>query len=164
MNSDIRAIVSAFRAVCQDLGVTPELTAATQAQQIREYIDLRRTYTPLEITAPKSDVFYPEGWSNHDEQIWIDWLNDRFSLDVWCKQVLYRALGTHMTFWDEGVSYELHTLLPWWIQRSTTIVDEFDATPLMEEEIGGSSYSKIDPYIAEHGTAKQRRDAMAGRH
>ncbi len=162
MESDIVAIVKAFRATCQDLDVSPEMTLATQARQIHEYVDLRYTHTPLEIPSPNTEVFYPEGWSNRDEQVWLEWLNDRFSLDVWRKRVIYRAIGTHMTFWDEGVSDELQTLLPWWIQRSTDIVDEYDATPLLEESSNG--YSKIDPYIAEHGTAKQRRDAMAGRH
>jgi hypothetical protein len=164
MESDIVAIVKAFRAVCQDLDVAPEMPIGAQVQQILEYVDLRRMHTAMDLI-PKTPVHYPEDWSNRDEQIWIEWLNDRFSIDVWQKEVIYRALGSHMPFWDDWISDELQGLLPWWVQRSTAIVDEYDATPLAEESLGGSnSYSRVDPYIAEHGTAKQRRDAMAGRH
>lgn len=156
------AIVKAFRDVVQDLGAAPEMSIGAQVQQILEYVDLRRVHTAMDLV-PKAHVHYPEGWTDRDEQIWIEWLNDRFSVDVWQKNVIYRALGSHMPFWDDWISDELHGFLPWWIQRSTAIVDDYDMTPL-EEESSGSTYSKVDPYIAEHGSAKQRRDAMAGRH
>jgi hypothetical protein len=82
-------------------------------------------------------------------------------LEDWQKEIIEPVFGTNERMWEVtcfGWRDELFCFLPWWVKRS--IVPEL----LSEEGTGEDSEdrSKIDPYLMEHGTAKQRRAMMKG--
>ena len=61
----------------------------------------------------------------------------------------------------DGWREELIQFLPFWIQRSRAIVEAFDATPLNPaDEKAGEKAEKIDPYLLEHGSSRQKKDAL----
>jgi hypothetical protein len=51
----------------------------------------------------------------------------------------------------EGWRWEIHQFLPWWIKRSTELVEVYESEE--EEE------QTVDAYILDHGSAKQKRAA-----
>jgi hypothetical protein len=57
----------------------------------------------------------------------------------------------------EGWRLELVHFFPWWIQRSFAIVDKYNPAPL---DMDNEEDNRVDSYIIDHGSAKQKRAAL----
>lgn len=143
-------------------GAEPELKTVTKlAAQIVVFVQLRHRARFLDISNPTHHRIVPEEWTAHEEAVWRDWIQRRFTLEDWRTAVLYPVFGTGARQWEDripGWRDELFLLLPWWIRRSRWIVEENDPTPLeepVEEDLFRTS--KIDPYLLEHGGGGRRR-------
>lgn len=143
-------------------GVTPELSDEKLTRQLVSYVGMRQRHRWHEISVPQHTCTKPAGWSPDNEQIWQDWLTDTFTLEDW-RTLLYRVFGTDDRFWEasvEGWRDEVFSFMPYWVQRSPKIVAAYDPRSQDELDEADEPESKIDTYILEHGTAKQRRAAL----
>jgi len=158
---DAVAIVRRFMRYIGSHGAAMELDPRRMVTQILQFIALRKKSYFLEISTPLFDPLEPEGWSKYEEDIWQEWIHYTFTLDSWNEQVMNPIFGSDIRLWEANIvgwREELFHFLPWWIQRSVTIVAKFDPTPLselVEEEI-----SSLDPYLLEHGSSRQKRNAF----
>ena len=113
-------------------------------------------------------VVCPLDWTEYEERLWRDWIEQNFPYESWEDEVLYPLFGTSSEPWEESVPGwrdELHQFLWTWIRRSSEIVRIFDPMPELEditEESQDHVKLRIDPYILEHGSAKQKRAALKG--
>ena len=124
-------------------------------RQVLQYIQLRHTMGPLDISNPHSVPSLPVGWSDYNEEIWQDWLHHTHSIEGWRSEVMYAVFGSHVQLWELGCAGwrdELFDFLPWWISRSLKVVEEFDPNPPEEEE-----EENIDPYLLDHGSSTRMR-------
>jgi len=115
------------------------------------------------ISLPQNPSSRPAGWTEKEEEIWIDWINYHCTLDDWSAEVMEPVFGSNVRMWEaqmDGWREELLQFLPWWIRRSAIIVAAFDPTPLVPEVEEDISMAKIDPYLLDHGSTKQKREAM----
>ena len=128
--------------------------------QILHYITLRRRAQPFAISNPLFDPSAPEGWGNYEEDVWREWIDYTFTLESWNDEVMTPIFGSDVRLWEaniEGWREELLQFLPWWIKRSAATVAKFDPAQLPETI---EEKSTLDPYLLEHGSARQKRMAM----
>jgi hypothetical protein len=157
---DVTAIVRAFARYIGRHDVTMELEPRRMITQILRYIALRQKARPYEISNPMFNPSEPEGWNSDKEEIWQDWIDYTFTLESWAGEVMNPIFGMDVRLWEaniEGWREELFHFLPWWIRRSAAIVAKFDPTPLAETT--EEEKSNLDPYLLEHGSARQKRMA-----
>lgn len=159
--NDLRNLVRRIEALAQQNKVGLAITPDQLHQQLIQYVLLRQKTHWGNITLRRPGDA-PKGWTPAQENVWRDWLAYQFPLDVWQEQVLAPVFGTDVRGWEMGVEGwrdEILYYLPQWLQRSADIVAAFDPTPLdepVEEE-----KSKLDTYLLEHGTSRQRRAALS---
>jgi hypothetical protein len=157
---DIEQMVFYITCLCQDkelsLGVAPQ----QMMRQILNYIMVRHHLHPLEMNFPQSKKqLFPEGWTQDHEDEWLEFLDEEFTPEVWQTKVIEPVFGSGSHIWEngcEGWRDSIPMLLSLWIQRSYDCLEE----PEEEEEEMDKYNGKIDPYLIEHGTAKQRRMAL----
>jgi hypothetical protein len=138
-----------------------DIPAPKMVTQILKYIQMRERLMWWEIDGPYSTVTYPAGWTPDHEELWADWFEREFSLDSWEDEVMDPMFGTRVQPWEiDGWRQEIYTFLPTWIQRSISLLAPIDPNQndVQEEE----TESVIDPYLLEHGSAKQRKNAVRG--
>lgn len=130
--------------------------------QILKYIDLRRRHASWEIQGPLSEPSYPEDWTPEYEAMWADWIDRECPLDSWEDEVVNPTFGTCVRAWEpDGWRSEIYTFLPYWIRRSIPLMAFLDPNHVETEE-QEETESAIDPYLLEHGSAKQRKNATRG--
>jgi len=157
---DVSAIVESFARYIRRHGVVPELEPRRMAGQIMRYIQLRKKAHFLDIAGPMFVPSAPEGWSEYDEEVWQEWIDYTFTLDSWVTEVMNPIFGSDSRLWEatiEGWREELLQFLPWWIKRSAAIVAKFDSAQIPETV---EQESKLDPYLLEHGSSRQKRMAL----
>jgi len=129
--------------------------------QILKYIQLRERHMWWEIEGPYCKVTYPTGWTEEYEELWGYWFENEFSLDSWEDEVMDPMFGTSVHPWEiDGWRQEIYAFLPLWIQRSISLLTPMD--PNQTDENEEETDSAIDPYLLEHGSAKQRKNAVRG--
>lgn len=156
---DVRAIVSRIQTCVEQRGAKLALDSKALTRQILTFLTLRQRCSVYEISDPPNKRYIPEGWTTADERLWQDWIHTMFPVEHWLAEVMDPIFGSDMRLWEapcEGWRSELVHYLPWWIQRSITIVTDFDPT-YEESEEEDSKKKEIDPYLLEHGTSKQKR-------
>ena len=134
---DVENIVKEFESYIRRRGLYLELPPAEIASQIMNYIQLRHSMHPLQISNPRNIPSMPEDWSDYDEEIWLDYLEQRFTIPSWQCEVMYPVFGSEVHLWEEacdGWRDELIEFIPWWIARSRKILEQFDPNPPIEEE------------------------------
>jgi len=141
-------------------GVGLELKPGQLAYQILSYIDLRMTTSTHDISDPPTKPWTPPKWTAHHESVWRDWIYYNCSLESWQRDVMGPVFGTDLHTWEpEGWRDEVIHYLPWWIRRSMSVVERFDPTPIDDEAEEVKLNSGLDPYLQDHGSAKQRKRA-----
>jgi len=162
---DIEQMVFYIECLCQDKGLHLEVTPLKMARQILNYIVVRHHQHPLKMRFPDAKGQIPEGWTQDHEDEWLEFLDEEFSTEVVQTKVLDPVFGPgsgsdggrHL--WEtgcEGWRDSIPLLLSLWIQRSFDCLEEEEED---EEEVDKYN-GKLDPYLIEHGTAKQRRMAL----
>jgi len=157
---DVAKIVQHMEQYARIRGASLGLNKRRLGLHILKYISLRQETTCHNISAPLMEPYKPEGWAAREEGLWLDWVHYTFSLDSWHDEVMNSVFGTDVRFWEsriEGWRSEIMEFLPWWLSRSIDIVDAFDPTSVDLDEIDQEK-SNIDPYLLDHGSAKQKRD------
>jgi len=142
-------------------GVSTTLNNTQIARQILRYIQMRHTVAAYNISAIPGALYYPNGWNDTEEEIWNDWINHHCTLESWCDEVITPVFGADVRLWEapiDGWRDELLQFLSLWIRRSREIVASYDPIPIVQDE--EESIDKIDPYLLEHGSSRQKRDAL----
>jgi hypothetical protein len=142
-------------------GVSTTMNSTKLAIQILRYIQMRHTVAAHNISAVPGELYYPDGWSAAEEEIWNDWINHHCTPESWYDEVITPVFGEDVRLWEapiDGWREELLQFLSLWIRRSREIVVAYDPTPIVPNE--DESTDKIDPYLLEHGSSRQKRDAL----
>lgn len=150
--------------ITEHLGLSMAVSRGALIAAIRQYAEARQWWGPynVRVDGPR-DIYIPEGWSTHDEDVWKWWLYDKVNEDVWDSVVIDPVFGTDIRVWERnGTEWreELMSYLPHWCVRSLAIVSRVDPLPRPEEETNadGGGVEEIDPYQAEHtGKGGRRR-------
>jgi hypothetical protein len=156
---DVEAIVRLFRDFVESRNCKMEIDGRRLAHQILRYIQLRSSVAEHQISNPRFLVSTPSGWSAEKEREWKMWIYHIFRLEEWQKEVMDPVFGSNERLWEAtcgGWRDELFYFLPWWIKRCEVPMNQDLSEEAKSESEEGS---KIDPYLLEHGTAKQRRSA-----
>jgi len=158
---DIEQMVFYITCLCQDKGLSLDVTPLKMTRQILNYIVARHRLHPLEMNYPQGKgQKIPEGWTQDHEDEWLEFLDEEFSQEVWQTKVIEPVFGDGgRHIWEagcEGWRESISLLLSLWIQRSYDCLEEEEE----EEEEMDKYNGKLDPYLIEHGTAKQRRMAL----
>jgi hypothetical protein len=154
--ADVEQIVRLFFESLTLRKLEPELEGRRLAHQILRYIELRQSKADYEISNPLMKRSAPSGWTSEKERDWNDWIHHVFSLEDWIREVMFPVFGDNQRQWESvclGWREDLFCFLPWWVKRS--------AVAVVEESVEEDK-SELDPYLLEHGTAKQRRNATKG--
>jgi hypothetical protein len=158
--TDIESIIDLFRNFVESRGCYLGIDRRRLAHQILRYVQLRSTVGEHEISNPRFTVTTPPGWSKEKEQDWTVWIHHTFRLEDWQTEVMDPVFGTDERWWEgacSGWREEIFVFLPWWIKRFV-VVNEEEVDDKKEDDRD----AKIDPYVLEHGNAKQRRNMMKG--
>lgn len=119
-------------------GVSLTVNVAQLARILRQYAEARQTFGPYEVRIlPNSPLRTAGGWTAHDEEVWLSWLSDAVTDDVWQQHIIDPVFGTDIRVWETmgtGWRQELLTYLPMWVARSFAIVERYDPLPRPEEE------------------------------
>jgi len=156
---DIEQIVFYIECLCQDKGLHLEVQPFKIVRQILNYIVTRHQLHPLKMNYPKAKGQLPEGWTQDHEDEWLEYLDEEFSSEVLQQKVLDPVFNDGRHLWEtacEGWRDSLPLLLSLWIQRTYDCLEEEEE----QEEEMDKYHGKLDPYLIEHGTAKQRRMAL----
>jgi hypothetical protein len=96
----------------------------------------------------------PIDWTEHSENVWLDWISLVFDLDSWNSEVIQPLFGTEIRAWEYDTEWrqEIFVYLEEWIQRNNETVAKFDMTPV--EEVEDELYGGLDPYMVENGLIK----------
>jgi len=159
--ADVEAIVKRFESFVESRGCQMGIDGRRMAHQILRYIQLRCSVSGHQITNPQSTIAMPPGWTKENERDWNAWIHHVFQLEEWQKEIMDPVFGTNERMWEvtcSGWRDELFCFLPWWVKRS--VVPELLPEEGDDEE--SDDGKKIDPYLLEHGSAKQRRAMMKG--
>jgi hypothetical protein len=146
-------------------GATLALNPHILVNQILSFIELRQSASVYEISNPGFEPIRPDGWTLKDESLWISWVYSTCPMDSWIPEIMDPVFGSDIRLWEstcEGWRSELVHYLPWWIQRSVSIVRKFDPTYDPDEDgenenEDGTNKKEIDPYLLDHGSSKQRK-------
>lgn len=158
VTDDVEAIVSLFRDVVESRGCSLGIDGRRLAHQILRYIQLRSSVAEHQISNPRHMVVTPVGWSKEKERDWTVWIHHTFRLEDWQAAVIDPVFGSDERWWEGaclGWREEIFVFLPWWIKRFVVVNEEED-----DDGKEDSKDAKIDPYVLEHGNAKQRRNMM----
>ena len=161
IEADVVKVVRYIEAYLKRRSVSLELTPSRLKRHIMQFISLRQKSSFFDISTPRMTPTEPAEWTAHHERVWCDWINYHCDLDSWTREVMQPMFGTDVRFWEarcEGWREEIHTFLPWWILRCTAIVERFD--PTSEDPVEDLQVD-IDPYLLDHGSAKQRRGQLS---
>jgi hypothetical protein len=142
-------------------GVSITMDNVRLARHIMRYIQMRHTVAAYHISTVPGDIYYPEGWNANEEEIWGDWINHTFTPESWCDEVIEPVFGGDVHLWEariDGWREELLSFIPLWVRRSRAIVTAHDPTPIFQEH--EELNDKIDPYLLEHGSSRQKKDAL----
>lgn len=160
---DLALLAEILNRLIRSRGAMPELTDERLTRQLVAYVGMRHRHRCHEISAPQHTRIKPSGWTTDNETIWQDWLTDKITYNDW-HRLLYSVFGTDERYWEAmvpGWREEVFSFVPYWVQRSLDIVAAYDPRSKDEPvEEDAKESSKVDVYILEHGTAKQRRAAM----
>lgn len=143
------------------------LPAQKLHRSILEYVWLRYTAQPQNISYPKRKQEAPRGWNVDKERIWRQHIHHVCGLESWDREVIQPVFGTDERLWESAIGtewrFEIMEFLPWWIYRDLDLFEDVDPTPLLEpEEIAAmeaATKKEIDPYIMDHGGRRARRQA-----
>jgi len=127
------------------LAVSPGMLAAT----IRQYAEARRWSGPYEVRVipPETIRSNPDGWTTHDEDVWLARLSDSITDDVWDTDVVTPVFGTDVRVWERNGPdwrHELLAYVPVWATRSFVIVEKHDPLPRPEEEAADEAAIAIE--------------------
>jgi hypothetical protein len=160
---DAAALAAQIESLVKDrLGMSMTLTRRALAAIIRRYAEDRCWAGPYDVRIfEPGDLFVPDDWSTHDEDVWQWWLNDKVTPEVWSSVVTGPVFGTDIRVWERnGTEWreELLSYLPMWVVRSTAIVSRVDPLPRPEEEaeIDGL-VEEVDPYLVDQAGKGGRR-------
>jgi hypothetical protein len=144
-------------------GMRPELSLETIVKDIQRIFVQRFNGKHInDIQYHQHPVVCPIDWTDYHERIWRDWIEMTFTYEAWITEVLYPLFGTDTAPWEysiPGWREDLHQFLWTWIRRNEQVVTDAEPFPEIEEEMEEHVKINIDPYILEHGSAKQKRAA-----
>jgi hypothetical protein len=166
--ADITTLAALIADYINRQGVRPEFSMETLCQDIWRILRERHNgHYFADIPYHHHPVRVAEDWSDYHETIWRDWLDFAFPYESWEDEVLYPLYGSHREPWEEAVPgwrEGLHSFIWTWVRRSSAIVADFDPQPELVEESDEEAGIKerVDSYILEHGSAKQKRTALKG--
>ena len=148
-------------------GIQMSLTPQKLHRSILEYIWIRYSALPTQISYPKRKQEAPRGWDIEKERIWRQWIQHVCDVRDWEHEVIRPVFGTDERLWEASIGTgwrtEILEFMPWWIYRDIDLFEEIDPTPLPDpEEIAAmeaAAKKAIDPYILEHGGRRARRQA-----
>lgn len=139
MRYDAADLTDRIIAVLDRVGVSLSLRRAQLAATIHQYAEARRWNGPYDVSVRQpADILIPSGWTAHDESVWVSWLNDTVSDEVWQQCVTDPVFGTDVRTWERNGTawrHELLTYMPLWAARSFAIVERHDPLPLPEEVV-----------------------------
>lgn len=159
---DVFVLVQLLEKYVSRRGAILDLKPTRIVTQILNYIDIRRRHASWMIEGPRTQPSYPEGWTPEYEALWADWIERECPLENWEEEVVTPTFGTCVREWEpDGWRSEIYTFLPIWIQRSIPLMAFLDPNHVETEETEETE-SAIDPYLLEHGSAKQRKNATKG--
>lgn len=162
---DVEAIVSLIRDFVESRGCQMGLDGRRLAHQLLRYIQLRTSMAEYQISNPQYKPMAPPGWCSAKERDWILWIHHTFRLEDWQTEVVDPVFGMEERWWEPpclGWREEIFAFLPWWIKRFVVVNEEEGADMKENADKEDERITKIDPYILEHGNAKQRRNMMKG--
>ena len=159
---DAEGLVLSLEKALTARGLALDIDRLAAARQILTYLTLRLQKGAHEILGLKTKTpsSYPDGWNDEEERLWLEFLDEEFTDDVWETEIMARVFGTDERIWESvhaGWRIDIRRLLPYWVRRVLSADQESDDGAQEEEQQKGSG--KIDTYLLEHGTAKQRRAA-----
>jgi hypothetical protein len=147
------------------LGISMSVSRRTLATTIRRYVEARQWAGPYNVrVVGPADVYFPDDWSAHDEEVWQWWLSDKVTTEQWEEYVTGPVFGTDIRVWETmGAEWrqELLAFLTHWVVRSEAIVSRVDPLPRPEEEVDADgrllSAEDLDPYLADQSGKGGRR-------
>jgi len=153
------------RLVTGRLGLNLSVTRQTLATTIRQYAEARQWAGAYCVTINEAAANpVPDGWTAHDEEVWLGWLSDKVTEEVWESVVTGPVFGTDIRVWESmGPEWrqELLVYLPRWVTRSLALVSRVDPLPRPEDEADGDGRGAfaddVDPYLADHAGKGGRR-------
>ena len=158
---DAEGLVLSLEKALTARGLALDINRLAVARQILTYLTLRLQKGSNMILGlkMKSTSSYPDGWDDEDERLWIEFLDEEFTDDVWETEIMGRVFGTDERIWEAvhlGWRVDIRRLLPYWVRRVLSSDQESDDDAQEDQQKGSG---KIDTYLLEHGTTKQRRAA-----
>jgi len=159
--SDIEELVFYMSGLLEQKGLQFEVDAHKMVRKILTYVMLRHSRGRLELmSVPSGSRSVPKEWTEDYEAMWIEYIDAEISPEEWQEKVLEPVFGTDIRIWEaacDGWRMDLLAFMPWWIKRSIEPIAEEEDEEDMDTD---KRVSKLDPYLLEHGTAKQRRTAL----
>jgi hypothetical protein len=138
MRIDTTDMAGRIRRVMDHHGIWLAVSPGMLAVIIRQYAEARRWSGPYDVrVVPAPSSSKPEGWTAHDEDVWLSHLSNCVTDDVWASEVVDPVFGTDVRVWERNGPdwrYELLAYVPMWASRSFVIVEKHDPLPRPEEE------------------------------
>ena len=177
MFADLCTVVNRLQEFCRVRGTTLAIAPHRIASALLDYVRLRQVARSHEISEPHTPMhtLIPRGWYPEHEIAWNDWLTAECSLDHWNAEVMEPVFGSsgEQRFWEvscEGWREEVRLFLPWWMKRSFAILTRFDSAFVTRQANTTATATanannematmKLDPYLLDHGTSKQKKKAL----
>ena len=169
-DDDVRmdAMELAERIAClvrEHLGLSLSVSRGRLTATIRQYAEARQWAGPYAVRIDEpTEVYIPDGWTDHDEDVWQWWLSDKITPELWEQVVVAPVFGTDIRVWETmGTVWreELLAYLPKWVGRSMAIVSRVDPVIRPEEEVDADGRplltEEVDPYLADQSGKGGRR-------
>jgi hypothetical protein len=147
---DIQGVAEAIEQFVQRRGASLDMKVVKLTRAIIHYCILRQNSLAHEISDPQRKIVKPRGWTARHERLWQEWVQFTFDLDEWDREVIQPIFGSDERYWECCMGdwrNEIFSFLPFWIQRSIAIVEDYDPCP-PEESVDSSK--EVDPYILEN--------------
>jgi hypothetical protein len=166
---DATALAAAIARYIDRRGAQPAVGQERMARRICNYIRACQDWGVLNVAAVwKKSVDYPQGWTAADEVLWHRWVHTTFLPWEWEEEVMSPVFGTDTRSWEPAGWRDalFNVVVPRWIVRSITIVEQYDPSPrlslaekqrLEEEAREQEAAAAQDPYLADQGRRRRRR-------
>ena len=166
---DAAALATAITRFISRRSAQPTIGQARMARKISNYIYACQDWGVLNVEPVwKKPVDCPADWTAADEVFWRSWVYSTFLPCEWEEEVIVPVFGTDVRAWEPTGwrSGLFDVVVPRWITRSITIVEQYDPSPrlsvaekqrLEEQAREQEAASMQDPYLAEQGRRRRRR-------